>query len=209
MAKVCFSLVTGLLILTCCEGLQMSARAKIEARRSWLWKASRLTPILMFPVMPSNAVASSIVNRDNFPTLLENGYHELLILDRDFDVIIKGGGDAVRRRVGTVGTGSPLFSFEKRLKECQVMFDSMEDDLDPNVIDVASFLESSIEVVAGLRDIDFLAYSSIFADASGAAADPGKTSKDYEQMTHTAIRKTIPIFKNLLTAAGLKYDSAI
>jgi hypothetical protein len=198
-------LLMAALLVFSCHGLKLNDRANVDSRRTWIQRTSCLTSIGLFPVMPTTALASSIVNLENYPTILENGYRELLTLDRDFDAIIKGGGDAVRRRVGTVGTGSSLFSFEKRLKECQVMFDSIEDD--SNFVDLSSFLEASIEVVAGLRDIDFLAYSSIFADASGGAADPGKTSKDYEEMTHVAIRKTLPLFKKLLAAVGQRSNS--
>ncbi len=142
----------------------------------------------------------------DYNSLLQAGFSELESLDRDFDAIVaRSGGDGVRRRVGTVGTASPLYSFQKRLNEIVALLnEESESELkERGVVDVAEFVERGIDVVTGLREVDFLAYSSIFADASGLAAQPGMSSRDFETKTKASIRATLLLYREMLLSVGI------
>jgi hypothetical protein len=85
---------------------------------------------------------------------------ELVQLDRNWESVVKSGGDGIRRKLGTVYSPpkcvSPLCSFptfsEKFVRQ---HFDD---------IDMEAFEEPSAELLEALNQADFLAYSSVFAD---------------------------------------------
>jgi hypothetical protein len=109
--------------------------------------------------------------------------------ETDFD------GDAVRRIIGTVGTGSPLMRIDKVFDKLRIAcFD------DPRFadVDVERLVELAEGTVQGLRDTDYLAYSAIFADPSGNAGVPGKSSKDYLAKTRFELKATLGKYDKLL-----------
>ena len=73
---------------------------------------------------------------------------------------IKGGGDGIRRRLGTVGTESPLFQIEKA---CRKLISEAEDPVE--------FGEALEEFLLGLGRVDSMAYSSNFAGGSGKPSE--------------------------------------
>lgn len=75
---------------------------------------------------------------------------------KDWDRLTVGGGDSVRRVLGTAGTSSPLSSLTKAMKSLTAE--------DPDLMDQVEAVEQR------RREADFLAYSSIFC---GTAAGGG------------------------------------
>mmetsp|Transcript_15269 Transcript_15269/g.45598 ORF Transcript_15269/g.45598 Transcript_15269/m.45598 type:complete len:182 (-) Transcript_15269:26-571(-) len=77
---------------------------------------------------------------------------------------IQGGGDGIRRRIGTVGTTSPLFQIEKA---CRALIPEAEDPVE--------FGDALEELVLGLGRVDGMAYSSNFAGGSGKPSENSAT----------------------------------
>ena len=77
---------------------------------------------------------------------------------------IAGGGDGIRRRIGTVGTTSPLFDIEKTCRK-----------LIPTADDPVAFAEALEEFVSGIARVDGMAYSSNFAGGSGKPSENSAT----------------------------------
>lgn len=76
-----------------------------------------------------------------------------------------GGGDAVRRVLGTVGTVSPVYALRLALRNLAKG--------DPELLEPAEDLETR------LRQADFLAYSANFANTSGASCpDEGDSAEE-------------------------------
>ncbi|KAJ1454464.1 hypothetical protein M885DRAFT_521731 [Pelagophyceae sp. CCMP2097] len=81
-----------------------------------------------------------------------------LLAAADFDTLA-GGGDAVRRVLGTVGSTSPLFQIEKAARK-----------LLPEAADPEQFGDALEEFLLALGRADSMAYASIFAGGSGNPA---------------------------------------
>jgi hypothetical protein len=78
-----------------------------------------------------------------------------LVADLEKDAVT-GGGDGIRRRLGTVGTTSPLFQIDKACRS-----------LLPDADDPVAFGEALEEFLLGLGRADSMAYSANFAGGSG------------------------------------------
>lgn len=89
-------------------------------------------------------------------------------LIQNYDTIVQaGGGDNVRRYLGTVGTTSGLWGIEKVLKELQ---DEAED--------IVEYTENKADFEYYLRAADTAVYSSIFVEYSSAKAKPADFFRD-------------------------------
>ena len=88
-------------------------------------------------------------------------------LIENYDDISKGGGDAVRRYLGTVGTDSALFGIMRVLKELKSECD-----------DVVEYSESMDEFDYYLRSADTAVYSANFVEYSAAKTKPEKFFAD-------------------------------
>jgi hypothetical protein len=77
---------------------------------------------------------------------------------------IAGGGDGIRRRIGTVGDTSPLFQIEKSCKK-----------LIPAADDPEAFAEALENFVSAIARVDGMAYSSNFAGGSGKPSENSAT----------------------------------
>ena len=103
-------------------------------------------------------------------------------LDTNWDSIVQGKGDNIRRRLGTVYTPpkceSPLCNFpsftEKFVK-------SHIDDLD-----VDAFEEPSANLLSALNQADFLAYSSVFSEYGN-----GGGGANFIDLSHKQVEKAI------------------
>jgi hypothetical protein len=182
---------------------QSTKSSHFKCRRDFFGIAGIRAALLttFYTTQTADAMGTSMIDEAVSLSDLRTGFTELVTLNNNYDLIIRSGADSVRRRLGSVGTTSPLFAIEKKMSLVRIFFESMEDE---GGVDLEKYIESSIEVLAGLREIDFLAYSSIFSDNSGNAAQPGMTSKDFEEKTRVAIQKTIPLYSAMLESIKLK-----
>ena len=85
----------------------------------------------------------------------------------NYDEIAKGGGDNVRRYLGTVGTTSALYGIGKVVKELQDLAD-----------DIVEYTESMNDFDYSLRAADTAVYSANFVEYSAAKTKPEKFFED-------------------------------
>ncbi|KAG5192898.1 hypothetical protein JKP88DRAFT_195438 [Tribonema minus] len=98
-----------------------------------------------------------------FP-LLKLQYAALKDLLANWDAVAPAGstdGDAVRRKIGTVGVSSPLSAVKKTFSAIRDSEDVAEE------IDLADFVEAYQAVLTDLSDAENDLYSANFADFSG------------------------------------------
>lgn len=104
----------------------------------------------------------------------KQGRASLRYLLDHYDEISAGGGDNVRRYLGTVGVGSGLYGIGKVLRALQ-----KEDDNGGGVVeDVVEFNELSEELISAINRADGSAYMSIFATFSSGSTPPKKYFDD-------------------------------
>jgi hypothetical protein len=102
----------------------------------------------------------------------------------NWDAITKGGGDAIRKELGTANFGtetSPLFQIDKAFKVLR------EGD---DVADLIEFTEQSEEFSSALARADTMAYSANFTGGSGKPTPPqvyiDKSRKEVEGLQRIA-----------------------
>ena len=86
---------------------------------------------------------------------------EVQYLLDNYDDICQGGGDAVRRYLGTVGVASNMYGITKVVK-----------DLRDEAEDLVEFTETANEFEAYLYQADGAAYQSLFVEHSSAKGTP-------------------------------------
>ena len=92
---------------------------------------------------------------------------DLQYLLDNYDEIQKGGGDSVRRYLGTVGVTSSMYGIQKVMKELQEEAD-----------DIVEYTENMNEFERSLRAADTAAYSANFVEFSAAKTKPEQFFKD-------------------------------
>jgi hypothetical protein len=88
-------------------------------------------------------------------------------LVENYDAISRGGGDNVRRYLGTVGTSSALYGISKLMKELQ-----------KEAEDIVEFTENMQDFDYFLRAADTAAYSANFVEYSPSKTKPEKFFED-------------------------------
>ena len=133
-----------------------------RAQRSHLWLSPRVR---------SRATSGSPRRRRSTPSWPQVPVSSSPRIGRDRrdgrpaqDWPIAGGGDGIRRRIGTVGATSPLFDIEKTCRK-----------LIPTADDPVAFAEALEEFVSGIARVDGMAYSSNFAGGSGKPSENSAT----------------------------------
>lgn len=105
----------------------------------------------------------------------EEGRRSLDNLIQNYDEIARGGGDNVRRYLGTVGTTSGLYGIQKVMRALQEEAD-----------DIVEFTENMTDFEYYLSAADTAVYSANFVEYSAAKTKPEKffadAKKDAEQM---------------------------
>lgn len=90
----------------------------------------------------------------------------------NYDEVQKGGGDSVRRYLGTVGTASAMYGISKVMKELQEQAD-----------DIVEYTENMNEFESALRAADTACYSANFVEFSAAKTKPEKFFEDAKRET--------------------------
>jgi len=113
------------------------------------------------------------------------GYAELgKLLDNFDDVSGNGGGDGIRRVLGTVGTDSPVYLIEKAFR---LLFDA--DESLP-----MEYIEKVESLMRELASADSEAYSAIFIEFSSAKGKPA----DYSKRSKAAVVRARDDWKELM-----------
>jgi hypothetical protein len=133
-------------------------------RRSFLFKTTTIaTSCLLYPTVASAAAAPL-----NQETALSKWKASAATIDNllaNWSSISAGGGDAIRKQLGTANFGtetSPLFQIEKAFKVLR----------DKDDVDLIEFTEQSEEFSNALARADTMAYSANFAGGSGKPTPP-------------------------------------
>ena len=92
---------------------------------------------------------------------------DLANLLKNYPEIAKGGGDNVRRSLGTVGTNSALYGIPKVLKILQ-----------DEASDIVEYTENMNDFDLALRAADSAVYSANFVEYSAAKTKPDKFFED-------------------------------
>lgn len=151
--------------------------AETDDRRSFL--KSSLHAAALFStsqLLPANAVMSSdqdvfktgqALSVDDAKARFKEGRKSLKYLLDNYDKVVEGGGDNVRRYLGTVGTTSGLWGIGK-------VMNSLKEDAD----DIVEYTEAMQEVEASIRGADSAAYMAIFVTTSSSGTPPEKYFAD-------------------------------
>ncbi len=104
---------------------------------------------------------------DEAKARFQEGQASLEYLLKNYDEICEGGGDNIRRYLGTVGTSSGLYGIAKVMKILQGEAD-----------DIVEYTETMNEINAALVGADGSAYMAIFTETSTSGVPPKKYFED-------------------------------
>jgi len=162
-------------------------QSEASGRRSFLKNAVQAGALLsVSQIFPANAVMS--VDQDVFKTgqslstdeaksRFKEGRKSLKYLLDNYDKVVEGGGDNVRRYLGTVGTTSGLWGIGKVMR-------SLQDEAD----DIVDYTETMQEVEASIRGADSAAYMAIFVTTSSSGTPPAKYFSDAKIEANRALK---------------------
>lgn len=143
----------------------------------------------MASLLSISPVVASVQDADALSRLTKVR-QELVQLDQNWDQVVQGQGDNIRRVLGTVYTPPKceraLCGFTPYLEK---FVQSHLDDLD-----LSEFEEPLIEAQESLNQADFLAYSSMFSEYGN-----GGGGQDYIQSSHAQVLRAIKAVDGLLT----------
>lgn len=153
-------------------------------RRSFLFKTTIATSFLQITTShPNAAIAAAPVTQETALTQWKESAATIDNLLENWSTISAGGGDAIRKELGTANFGkgiSPLFQIDKAFKVL-----GENDD-----VDLIEFTEQSEEFLNALAGADTMAYSANFAGGSGKPTPPqvyiDKAKKEVEGLQRIA-----------------------
>jgi len=121
------------------------------------------------------------------------GIESLSNLVDNWDKVVEdGGGDNIRRYLGTVGVSSGLYGINKVLRTIKDL--APGDELD---VDVVEFSEGCDDLVGAINRADGSAYMSIFTSFSSSSVPPTKYFKDSLVETKQALNIMKDLAKQL------------
>jgi hypothetical protein len=161
------------------------------SRREWaVMQSSSVSTFVTGTILNKNKAANAVVmdnsseqaraftageklGKDAAISRFQKARGDLDYLLKNFDAIVSnGGGDNVRRYLGTVGVTSGLYGISKVLKELQEEAD-----------DIVTFTESMNDFDYYLRSADTACYSANFVEFSAAKTKPEKFFEDAKRDT--------------------------
>lgn len=200
MLRTMYLMIGALILLvSVANGFSLSPNTKMahtrmelhhaEARRRSFLRNS-IHAITLFGasqiVAPANAVMTSDQNVfqtgkslsiDEAKSRFKEGRKSLKYLLDNWNEVEGGGGDNVRRYLGTVGTTSGLWGIGKVMR-------SLQDEAD----DIVDYTETMQEVEASIRGADSAAYMAIFVTTSSSGTPPEKYFGDAKIEANRALK---------------------
>lgn len=168
-----------------CKRMELHAE---EARRSFF--RNSIHSITLFGASQILAPASAVMTSDQdvfktgkslsideAKTRFKEGRKSLKYLLDNYDKVVEGGGDNVRRYLGTVGTTSGLWGIGKVMRTLQNEAD-----------DIVDYTETMQEVEASIRGADSAAYMAIFVTTSSSGTPPEKYFGDAKIEANRALK---------------------
>ena len=123
---------------------------------------------------------------DDAKARFREGQVSLDYLLKNYDEICEGGGDNIRRYLGTVGTSSGLYGIAKVMKALQ-----------QEAEDIVEYTEVMNEINSALVGADGSAYMAIFTESSTSGVPPKKYFDDAKIEVKRAIASMQEIAKQL------------
>ena len=162
-------------------GLLVSTSALMPAAAS----ATGNMPALQGKVSVMDGTVKKAATPEAARAQIAAGFTEITRLSAEFDSIVAGGGgDNVRRRLGVVGTESPIYLIEPAFR---LLFES-DESLPMEYIELVESL------MRNLSSADSEAYSAIFIEFSSAKGKPA----DYFARSKVAVGKARDDWKALM-----------
>ncbi|KAL3778826.1 hypothetical protein ACHAWO_007360 [Cyclotella atomus] len=159
------------------QSIEIAPYAKSYPDRRTLLKNFISSTALSIPIMYSqpSAAVMSVESKSTLAPITKSeaidrfraGRKSVQYLLDHYDEICEGGGDNVRRYLGTVGVTSGLFGIGKALKV-----------LGEDVDDIVEYTELATEVEKTIQQADGSAYMAIFVTTSSSSTPPAKYYKD-------------------------------
>jgi hypothetical protein len=119
---------------------------------------------------------------------------ELQTLDDNWDELVKGEGDNIRRQLGTVYKPPKCEPALCNYADFVKKFVKSHADSDLNLVD---FEEPSANVLEALNQAEFLAYSSMFSENSGGGGFANKADK-YIDDSHKQVKRALKYMKQAI-----------
>lgn len=154
-----------------CGGSKSILSDEPSPRREFFFQIARTASIAAVTttattsmILPNQSVAQAAVSSaEDARSQWKSAVTTLDDLVKDWSTFATSGGDAIRGKLGTQGTTSPLFQIDKALKALR--------DSD-YVDDFIEFQETADEFGLALSRADSMAYSANFAGGSGKPTPP-------------------------------------
>jgi hypothetical protein len=145
---------------TCSTALSFSRRTFILQVPATVAVVTSLSVPLL--IEPATATAATIITSEAAQIQWKQSETVIDDLLQNWPTVVaQGGGDGIRREIGTVGTTSPLFQIDKALR---VLREEAED--------LIEFTDQTEEFQLALSRADSMAYSANFAGGSGKPTPP-------------------------------------
>jgi len=159
-----------------------TATPAASTRRSFLFGTTVVATSILTRATPAFAAAAALTP----DAALQQWKDAVKTIDNlcdNWDTISKGGGDNIRKELGTANfgtTASPLFQIDKAFK---VLRDNPD-------VDLIELTEQAEELSNALARADTMAYSSNFAGGAGKPTPPAvyieKAKKEVQEMQRIA-----------------------
>ena len=180
------------------DGESSGVASAITRRRDFCQRFAILAATTMVMGTTSNANAAMKSDQkvfevgkdltiDQARARFKEGQVSLDNLLENYDAICEGGGDNVRRYLGTVGTTSGLYGISKVLK-------ILSND---EHVDIVDYNETMEEFNAALTSAEGSAYMAIFTESSTSGVPPSKYFKDTRTEAELARVKLRELAKQL------------
>jgi len=163
---------------TCCSSSDDNNELIPPVSRRDFFDGSLMTAALL-TLTPTKSLATVISSSANKAGTLDAltmeeaeqrfraGRESVAYLLKNYNEICEGGGDNVRRYLGTVGTTSGLFGIQKAMK-------TLADKAD----DIVEYTELATEIEKTIQQADGSSYMAIFTVTSTSGVPPEKYFKD-------------------------------
>ena len=138
---------------------------------SWWTKDVAAHAVVMDNTQQTVFQVGKDLSNDQAKARIQEGISSLEYLVSHYDEICLGGGDNVRRYLGTVGTTSGLFGIQKVMKVLQETEKAAIDN-------IVEYTETMDEVNAAINGADGSAYMAIFVTTSTSQTPPQKYFDD-------------------------------
>lgn len=140
--------------------------------------------------LPSQAAIEDIAIIRRFHQARE----ELATLDKDWDKIVNGDGDNIRRRLGTVYRTDGATRCDRALCSFTLFVEKVARDGHADNLDIVAYEEESRSLLDALNQADYLAYSSIFSDYGN-----GGHGEDWIGDSHVQVKRALSLMDKVIT----------